>query len=96
MRRVVITGMAQVSPLGINRQDAFERLMKLKNCVKYMPELEVFTRLNTKLAAPADKFVIPEHYTRKELRTMGRVAIMSVVTAEELSLIHISEPTRPY
>ena len=83
MRRVVVTGMAQTSPLGNSRVQAFERLLNLKNCVKYMPELEVFTRLNTKLAAPAGDFVIPAHYTRKDLRTMGRVAIMSVVTAEE-------------
>ena len=54
MRRVVVTGMAQISPLGATREKAFERLLSLKNCVKYMPELEVFTRLNTKLAAIAD------------------------------------------
>lgn len=83
MKRVVITGMSQISPLGRTREDAFERLLSLKNCVKYMPELEVFTRLNTKLAAPVDNFIAPEHYTRKVLRTMGRVAVMSVVSAEE-------------
>ena len=83
MRRVVVTGMAQISPLGATREKAFERLLSLKNCVKYMPELEVFTRLNTKLAAIADDFVIPEHYTRKVLRTMGRVAVMSVASAED-------------
>lgn len=83
MRRVVITGMSQISPLGANRNEAFGRLFVLKNCVKYMPELEEFTRLNTKLAARAYDFEIPSHYNRKILRTMGRVGVMSVASAEE-------------
>ncbi len=83
MRRVVITGMSQISPLGANRVTAFERLLSLKNCVKFMPELEEFTRLNAKLAAPADNFEIPAHFNRKITRTMGRVGIMSVASAEE-------------
>lgn len=83
MRRVVITGMSQISPLGANRTAAFERLLNLKNCIKYMPELEEFTRLNAKLAAPADNFEIPAHFNRKITRTMGRVGIMSVASAEE-------------
>lgn len=82
MKRVVITGMSQISPLGANREEAFEKLLSLKNCVKYMPDLEQYTRLNTKLAAPADKFVIPSHYNRKTLRTMGRVGVLSVASAE--------------
>lgn len=83
MRRVVVTGMSQISPLGSNREKAFERLLELKNRIKYMPELEQYTRLNTKLAAPADEFVIPSHYNRKVLRTMGRVGVLSVASAED-------------
>lgn len=83
MKRVVVTGMAQISPLGANREKAFEKLLSFKNCVKYMHELEEYTRLNTKLAAPAADFVTPEHFNRKILRTMGRVGILSVVSAEE-------------
>lgn len=83
MKRVVITGMSQISPLGANRATAFERLLVLKNCVKYMPELDEFTRLNTKLAAPAEDFETPAHFNRKIVRTMGRVGIMSVASAEE-------------
>lgn len=83
MKRVVITGMSQISPLGASREKAFERLLTLKNCVKYMPELEEYTRLNTKLAAPAADFEIPAHYNRKVLRTMGRVGVLGVASAEE-------------
>ena len=83
MRRVVVTGMSQISPLGCNIEKAFTHLLSLKNCVKFMPELEAYTRLNTKLAAAAEDFTIPEHFNRKILRTMGRVGILSVASAEE-------------
>lgn len=83
MKRVVVTGMSQISPLGANREQAFERMQSLKNRVKYMPELEQYTRLNTRLAAPADDFEIPAHYNRKVMRTMGRVGILSVASAED-------------
>ncbi len=83
MRRVVVTGMSQISPLGLNREAAFEKLLSMKNCVRYMPELEVYTRLNTKLAAIVPDFKAPAHFNRKVTRTMGRVGILSVVSAEE-------------
>ena len=82
-KRVVITGMALASPLGCTRETAFEKLLTKTNCVKYMPELEKYERLNTRLAAPAKDFIIPAHFNRKVLRTMGRISIMSVATAEE-------------
>lgn len=83
MRRVVVTGMALASPLGCTRETAFDNLLKLKNCVEYRPELEQYERLNAKLCAPVKDFVMPEHFNRKVLRTMGPVSIMSVATAEE-------------
>lgn len=83
MKRVVITGMALASPLGSTRNSAFESLLKLKNCIVYSKELEQYDRLNTRLSAPVKDFIVPEHFTRKVLRTMGRVSVMSVATAEE-------------
>lgn len=83
MRRVVITGMALASPLGSTREKAFESLLTLKNCVEYRPELEQYERLNAKLCASVKDFVMPEHFNRKVLRTMGPVSVMSVATAEE-------------
>ena len=83
MRRVVVTGMALASPLGCTREKAFDGLLKLKNCVEYRQELEQYERLNAKLCAPVKDFVMPEHFNRKVLRTMGPVSIMSVATAEE-------------
>ena len=83
MKRVVITGMALSSPLGSTRNSAFESLLELKNCIVYSKELEQYDRLNTKLSAPVKDFIVPEHFNRKVLRTMGKVSVMSVATAEE-------------
>ncbi len=83
MRRVVITGMGITSALGSTVESAFERLKTYKNCVKHWDKLDEYDRLNSKLGSFAEGFVVPEHFTRKVRRTMGEVALMATVTAEE-------------
>ena len=83
MRRVVITGMGITSALGSTVESAFERLKTYKNCVKHWDKLDEYDRLNSKLGSFAKGFVVPEHFTRKVRRTMGEVALMATVTAEE-------------
>ena len=83
MRRVVVTGMALASPLGSSVNDAYSRLMRLKNCIEYEPAYEVYQHLNAKLCSKVRDFVVPEHFNRKVTRTMGRVALMSTVVTEQ-------------
>lgn len=83
MRRVVITGMGITSALGSTTESAFERLKTYKNCVKHWDKLDEYDRLNSKLGSFVEGFVVPEHFTRKVRRTMGEVALMATVTAEE-------------
>lgn len=83
MKRVVITGMSLVSSLGHTPDDAYNRLHTFENCVEYQPDLEVYDKLTTKLAARIKDFKIPEHFTRKVTRSMGTVAIYSVACTEE-------------
>lgn len=82
MKRVVVTGMGLISSIGNDLATAKNRLRTLRNTVRVMPELTDIHGLNTHLAAPAMDFNLPEHYTRKVLRTMGPVSVMSVYTAE--------------
>lgn len=82
MKRVVVTGMGLISSIGNDLATAKNRLRTLRNTVRVMPELTEIHGLNTHLAAPAMDFNLPEHYTRKVLRTMGPVSVMSVYTAE--------------
>lgn len=80
-RRVVITGMGLVSALGNDLDSAFNRLHVYKNTVREMDNLTAIRGLNSHLSAPAD-FTVPEHFTRKVLRTMGPVSVMAVYSAE--------------
>ncbi|MFS9605745.1 beta-ketoacyl-ACP synthase, partial [Klebsiella pneumoniae] len=44
---------------------------------------EQTSELNTRLAGPIDDFVVPAHWTRKQLRSMGRVSRLAVWAAEQ-------------
>lgn len=85
MKRVVVTGMAGITALGDSWNKVEANLRTQRNAVRYMPEWDYFDALNTRIAAPIDDFVTPEHYPRKMIRSMGRVALMSV-RASELAL----------
>lgn len=84
-RRVVITGMGGVTAFGESWQSVSERLRGYQNAVRQMPEWQVYDGLQTLLAAPIDDFTLPAHYTRKRIRAMGRVSLMST-RASELAL----------
>ncbi|WP_434779139.1 beta-ketoacyl-ACP synthase [Neisseria sp. Ec49-e6-T10] len=83
--RVVITGMGGITAFGQDSQSIMQKLKDGQNAIKYMPEWEEYAGLNTKLAGPIQNFTIPKHYTRKQLRSMGPVSIMST-RATELAL----------
>lgn len=83
--RVVITGMGGVTAFGESWADVSARLKNYQNAVRKMPEWEVYDGLHTLLGAPVDGFTVPAHYTRKRIRSMGRVSLMST-RATELAL----------
>ncbi|MCR5261980.1 MAG: beta-ketoacyl-ACP synthase [Candidatus Gastranaerophilales bacterium] len=82
-KRVVVTGMAIASPLGSTVSSAFERLHVLKNCIVKDDDLAKYNGLHTRLASKIDGLVIPQEFNRKVTRTMGRVALISVITAKQ-------------
>jgi len=84
-RRVVITGMGGITAFGENWQAVAARLLDYKNAVRKMPEWAMYEGLHTLLGAPIDDFTLPEHYTRKRIRAMGRVSLLST-RATELAL----------
>lgn len=84
--RVVITGMGGISALGESWEEIKARLLKQENAVQIMPEWAIYDGLNTQLGAPIPNFVLPEHYTRKKIRSMGRVSLLAT-RATELALI---------
>ncbi len=84
-RRVVITGMGGVTAFGNSWPEIADRMRAGRNAVRQMPEWQVYDGLNTLLGAPVDDFTLPEHYTRKRIRSMGRVSLMAT-RASELAL----------
>ncbi|ANE75449.1 beta-ketoacyl-ACP synthase [Dickeya solani] len=85
MRRVVVTGMGGVTAFGDNWSQVASGLLAGRNAVRHMPEWQVYDGLNTLLGAPVEDFQLPEHYTRKRIRSMGRVSLMAT-RATELAL----------
>lgn len=81
-RRVVVTGMGVVSPLGNDVETAFARLKKFENCVQVLPELGGYKGLNTRLACRT-AFEKPAHWNRKTTRTMGEVAMYALAATEQ-------------
>ncbi|MGL4860944.1 MAG: beta-ketoacyl-ACP synthase [Enterobacteriaceae bacterium] len=84
-KRVVITGMGGVTAFGEGWQAVSAGLKAQQNVVQMMPEWQQFEGLHTLLGAPIDTFTLPDHYTRKRIRSMGRVSLMST-RATELAL----------
>lgn len=82
-RRVVVTGMSGVTSLGSDWPSVEAKLRVCENAVQYMPSYEEFDGLNTKLAAPVTDFEVPKHYTRKKIRSMGRVSLFSTFATEQ-------------
>jgi 3-oxoacyl-[acyl-carrier-protein] synthase II len=82
-RRVVVTGMAGISPIGNNWPDVERSLRARQNAVRTMDEWADIVGLNTRLGAPAAPFELPaERYSRKRTRSMGRVALLACLASE--------------
>ncbi len=84
-KRVVVTGTGNITSLG-NDWDSFRaRLQQGYSGIRYMPDWECYRNMSTKLAGPIADFETPAHYTRKQTRAMGRVALLAT-RASELAL----------
>ncbi|HEV7815746.1 MAG TPA: beta-ketoacyl-ACP synthase [Janthinobacterium sp.] len=84
-RRVAVTGMAGISPIGNDWPGIRARLGEYRNAIVRMDDWADYEGLNTRLGAPAAPFELNEKYHRKAVRSMGRVALMAT-RASELAL----------
>ena len=83
MKRVAVTGYGLVSALGRRVPDAFARLRDLRNAVLYSEDLAGYKGLRSYLCAPIPDYTLPPHFTRKVIRSMGRVAILALDATEQ-------------
>jgi len=72
MRRVVITGMGIISPIGNTPEKALDSLLKGTSGVDYIPEWDDLKLLRPRVGAAVEDFEL-EQLPRKVRRTMGRV-----------------------
>src|SRR5262245_15180571 len=85
-RRVVVTGMAGISPIGNAWPSVRARVGSYRNAVSRMAEWAEDDGLNTHLGAPAAEVALSDRYTIKTTRSMGKVALMAT-RASDLALI---------
>ena len=85
-RRVAITGVGAISPLGNDWNTVRARLHEFRNAVAVVEDWQQYEGLNTNLGAAAAPFDLPAHFDRKTTRSMGRVALMATITAERALL----------
>ena len=81
-RRVVVTGMGGICPLGRDWKTVYTALHSGRSAISNIPELATYEGMDTQLAAVVDGFEVPEHYPRKRIRTMGRVSLLATVATE--------------
>ena len=82
-RRVVVTGVGAISPLGCDWASVEAHLRSGRNAVQHILDWDQYEGLNTRVGAPAAPFELdPQRYNRKATRSMGRVALMAVRASE--------------
>ena len=82
MHRVVITGAGGYSPVGNSWPEIEQTLRSLKNRIRHMEAWDDYDGLHTRLGGPVPDFEMPEHFTRKQTRSMGRVSKMATAATE--------------
>ena len=82
MHRVVVTGVGAYSPVGSTWPEVEETLRSLQNRIQHMEAWDEYDGLHTRLGGPVLNFEIPEHFTHKQTRSMGRVSKMATAASE--------------
>lgn len=82
MRRVVVTGMAGITSLGDSWPAIEANLRGGRTGIRHMQAWDRYPDLHTRLAGPVTHFTTPAHYSRKAIRSMGRVSLLATRASE--------------
>jgi 3-oxoacyl-[acyl-carrier-protein] synthase II len=82
MKRVVVTGMGMVTPLGSDLGAVFDGVVAGKSGVVAMPQWAAVGDLLARVAAPVKDFE-PAKIPRKHRRSMSRMSLYAAAAAEE-------------
>lgn len=82
MKRVVVTGMGALTSLGNDWNTVSGNMRDNKTGIVYMKAWDRYNDMNTRLGGPLPDFHAPSHWSRKQMRSMGRVAMLGVCASE--------------
>jgi 3-oxoacyl-[acyl-carrier-protein] synthase II len=85
-RRVVITGMSGIAPIGSGWKEVRESLLSGRSGVVHMDGWDAYAGLRTRVAAPVPGFETPDDWPRHKTRSMGRDSLLAT-RATELALV---------
>ena len=74
--------MSGLTSLGSDWETISKGVRERRSGIRKMEQWAKYDGLNTLLGAPISDFVTPSHYTRKRIRSMGRVSLFSTVSTE--------------
>jgi len=80
-RRVVITGMGAVTPIGIGLKEYWEGLVEGRNGVDLITHFDT-TKFDTKFAAEVKNFKPEDYLDKKSIRRLDPFAQLAIATAE--------------
>jgi len=74
--------MSGLTSLGSDWETISKGVREGRSGIRKMDQWAKYDGLNTLLGAPISDFETPSHYTRKRIRSMGRVSLFSTVSTE--------------
>lgn len=82
MRRVAITGLGSISPLGLNVQDTFNGLLEGRSGVATITKFDA-TEFPSRIAGEVKDFDVSAHFSRKEAKKVDTFIQYAVAAATE-------------
>jgi 3-oxoacyl-[acyl-carrier-protein] synthase II len=82
MRRVVVTGIGALTPVGDSFDSTWRSVCAGCSGVSIFDDWHDVVGIRSRLAAAVQPFEVPEHYTRKRMRSMSRAGVMAVRASE--------------
>jgi 3-oxoacyl-[acyl-carrier-protein] synthase II len=82
-RRVVVTGVGVLSPIGVGTAENEASLRAMRGGIRAMPEWSHIPDLQTRIGGAVTGIDLVAHYPRRRRRTMGLVGLLALHASEQ-------------